>query len=75
MIKVAMVKIHDRIKKLSIRSVMTLQVHDELVFDVYRSEVDLLKPLIEHEMKEAIPGLKVPIVVEMGTGDNWLDAH
>ena len=75
MIKVAMVKIHDRIKQLSLRSVMTLQVHDELVFDVYRSEVDTNKPLIEHEMKVAIPGLAVPIVVEMGTGDNWLDAH
>ena len=75
MIKVAMVKIHDRIKQLSLRSVMTLQVHDELVFDVYRSEVDTIKPLIEHEMKVAIPGLAVPIVVEMGTGDNWLDAH
>jgi len=75
MIKVAMVNIHNRIKDQSMRSVMTLQVHDELVFDVYRSEVDKIKPLIEHEMKEAIPGLAVPIVVEMGTGDNWLDAH
>lgn len=75
MIKVAMVKIHDRLRKQSMRSVMTLQVHDELVFDVYRTEVEAIKPLIEHEMKEAIPGLSVPILVEMGTGENWLDAH
>lgn len=75
MIKVAMVKIHKRILGESMRSVMTLQVHDELVFDVHRSEVDRIKPLIEQEMKEAIPNLEVPIIVEMGTGENWLDAH
>lgn len=54
---------------------MTLQVHDELVFDVLRTELERIKPVIEHEMKIAIPGLTVPIVVEMGSGDNWLDAH
>ena len=75
MIKVAMVRIHERLKKEGFKSVMTLQVHDELVFDVLIKEVDNIKPVIEHEMKEAIPGLSVPIVVEMGTGNNWLDAH
>jgi DNA polymerase-1 len=75
MIKVAMVRIHERLKKEDFKSVMTLQVHDELVFDALITEVDNLKPVIEHEMKEAIPGLSVPIVVEMGTGNNWLDAH
>ncbi|MBP7800016.1 MAG: DNA polymerase I [Saprospiraceae bacterium] len=75
MIKVAMVKLHERLKKEQFKSVMTLQVHDELVFDVLRTELERIKPVIEHEMKIAIPGLTVPIVVEMGSGDNWLDAH
>lgn len=75
MIKVAMVRIHRRLKLEGFKSVMTLQVHDELVFDVLISEIDSIKPIIEHEMKVAIPDMKVPIMVEMGTGANWLDAH
>lgn len=75
MIKLAMVHIHHKLKTMNLTSVMTLQVHDELVFDVYKSELDIIKPLIEHEMKVAIPGLSVPIEVEMGIGNNWLDAH
>ena len=53
---------------------MLLQVHDELVFDMHRDEADVLPPIVEHGMKTAIP-MQVPIVVEMGTGANWLDAH
>jgi DNA polymerase I len=75
MIKVAMVRIHKKMKAAGYQSAMTLQVHDELVFDVLRTELDVIKPVIEHEMKNAIPGLEVPILVEMGTGSNWLDAH
>ncbi len=75
MIKVAMVNIHRRLKKEEFKSVMTLQVHDELVFDALKTEIDQIKIMIMHEMKEAIPGLAVPIVVEMGVGMNWLDAH
>ena len=75
MIKLAMVRIYQKLKVMNLKSVMTLQVHDELVFDVYKSELNEIKPMIEHEMKVAIPGLEVPIVVEMGTGHNWLDAH
>ena len=48
--------------------------HDELVFDMHKDETDVLPPLVEEEMKTAIP-LSVPIVVELGTGDNWLVAH
>jgi len=51
-----------------------MQVHDELVFDVPLHEVDQLKPIIEHHMKNAIK-TTVPIMVEMGTGVNWLEAH
>ena len=54
---------------------MILQVHDELVFDVKRDELEQIKPLIEENMKNALPDLKVPIIVEMGTGENWLEAH
>ena len=75
MIKLAMVRIYPKLKVMNLKSVMTLQVHDELVFDVYKTELNEIKPMIEHEMKVAIPGLEVPIVVEMGTGNNWLDAH
>ena len=54
---------------------MVLQVHDELVFDVYKPELDQVKSIIEDKMKNAIPTLKVPIIVEMGVGNNWLEAH
>ena len=54
---------------------MILQVHDELVFDVYKPELDKVRPIIEHEMKNAMPDLQVPILVGMDTGDNWLQAH
>ncbi len=75
MIKIAMINIHQAIREKGLRSRMVLQVHDELVFDALRSELDELKPLIEDLMRNAIPKLKVPIVVEIGTGENWLEAH
>ena len=54
---------------------MILQVHDELVFDVYKPELDKVKSIVEELMKTAIPGLTVPILVSMDTGNNWLEAH
>jgi DNA polymerase I len=74
MIKVAMNNIHRELKTMDIKSRMVLQVHDELVFDVYKPELDLLKPIIEKHMKEALP-LNVPVEVGMGVGVNWLEAH
>ncbi|MGP8217790.1 MAG: DNA polymerase I [Bacteroidia bacterium] len=74
MIKIAMINIYHEIKKLNLRSKMILQVHDELVFDVYKDEVETLKPLVEHKMKTALT-LNVPIDVNIGTGNNWLEAH
>ena len=74
MIKVAMINIHKEMQKQNLQSKMTLQVHDELVFDVHKDEVEQLKPIIEKGMKTAIE-LKVPLVVEMGQGQNWLEAH
>ncbi|MCB0627502.1 MAG: DNA polymerase I, partial [Saprospiraceae bacterium] len=75
MIKMAMVGIHRLLKEGEYQTRMILQVHDELVFDAHRSEVDELTPLIEEQMKNAIPKLKVPIEVEIGQGENWLEAH
>lgn len=74
MIKVAMINIHKELKSMNIKSKMVLQVHDELVFDVYKPELDLIKPIIEKHMKEALP-LNVPVEVGMGVGVNWLEAH
>jgi DNA polymerase-1 len=74
MIKIAMINIQKEFKKKNFRSRMILQVHDELVFDVYKDEVEAVKPVIEENMKHAIK-LIVPIEVEMGTGANWLVAH
>ena len=75
LIKIAMINIHNELKAKGLETKMILQVHDELVFDVPKSELDIVKPLIAHCMKTAIPNLKVPIEVGMGVGDNWLDAH
>lgn len=75
MIKKAMISIQKALSKNKYRSKMILQVHDELVFDVYKPELDELTKLVKDKMKNAIPGLKVPILVDVGTGQNWLEAH
>ena len=74
MIKVAMIHLQKELKKQNFKSKMILQVHDELVFDVYKPELDTIKPLIESHMKQALL-LDVPIEVGIGTGLNWLEAH
>ena len=74
MIKIAMIGIHDEFKKHKFKSKMTLQVHDELVFDAYIDEVERIKPIITEKMVHAIK-TKVPIEIGIGTGKNWLDAH
>lgn len=75
MIKVAMIKIHQRMKRENnLKSKMILQVHDELLFDVPRNEVETMKQLIKEEMENAMP-LNLPVVAEAGVGDNWLEAH
>lgn len=75
MIKMAMIKVDEAFRKQNIQSKMILQVHDELVFDALTSELDKIKPIIENEMKNAIPWLKVPMNVDMDQGKNWLEAH
>ncbi|QNN41643.1 DNA polymerase I [Pedobacter roseus] len=74
MIKIAMINIHKEMKVQNLQSTMTMQVHDELVFDVVRSEKEVMKAIIQDKMANAIK-LTVPIVVEIGEGDNWLAAH
>ena len=74
MIKLAMVKIHQALANQRLKTRMILQVHDELVFDLLQSEEVEVRSLVEDMMKSAIE-LQVPIVVEMGTGKNWLEAH
>jgi DNA polymerase I len=73
-IKIAMISIHNKMKKAEMASKMILQVHDELVFDMRISEEETLKSLVRYEMENAIK-LSVPLIVEMGTGTNWFEAH
>jgi len=74
MIKLAMIKIHNELNKRKTKTKMILQVHDELVFDAHKTEVKELLPVIKNLMETSLP-LKVPVLVETGTGENWLDAH
>ena len=73
-IKMAMIHVHEAFKGQDFKSKMLLQVHDELVFDVHRSEIDILKSLIKDKMEQAV-SLSVPLDVEVGQGLNWLEAH
>lgn len=73
-IKVAMINVYNRMKKEKLASRMLLQVHDELVFDVLKSEEDKMRKLVKEEMEGAVK-LEVPLDVEMEFADNWLDAH
>ncbi|MBD1430831.1 DNA polymerase I [Sphingobacterium litopenaei] len=74
MIKVAMINIQNDITTQSLTGKMIMQVHDELVFDVPKHEIDSFKNIILERMKSAIP-MRVPIEVEIGEGTNWLEAH
>ncbi|HCY82908.1 MAG TPA: DNA polymerase I [Xanthomarina gelatinilytica] len=73
-IKVAMINIHKKLEAGHYKTKMLLQVHDELVFDVYKPELEHIKPLIKTEMESAFK-LKVPLDVDLDVGDNWLEAH
>ncbi|MBO6879884.1 DNA polymerase I [Winogradskyella sp.] len=73
-IKIAMINIHQKFQEGSYKSKMLLQVHDELVFDIYKPELEDMKTLIKTEMENAYK-LKVPLDVDLDIGDNWLEAH
>lgn len=74
MIKLAMIRIHKAMQQQVSKSKMILQVHDELVFDVHRDELEVMQTLVKQEMEQAMQ-LNVPIVAEVGKGLNWLEAH
>ena len=73
-IKLAMIKIHNQFQQKGLLSKMVLQVHDELVFDVYKPEKELVKLIVKEGMEE-VHNTKVPLIVDIGFGDNWLEAH
>lgn len=73
-IKLAMINIDNAFEKEGLKSIMTIQVHDELVFDVLKDELEKVKQIIEHEMTSAV-SLEVPLDIEMNWGVNWLEAH
>ena len=73
-IKIAMININNKLKNQSLKSKMILQVHDELVFDVFKSEKDIVSRIVKDTMESAV-NLLVPLKVDMEFGENWLDAH
>ena len=73
-IKIAMIRIYDLLQAQQLQTRMLLQVHDELVFDVPKTELEIVKPLIKEAMESAFT-LAVPLVADLGIGNNWLDAH
>ena len=73
-IKIAMIHIHQKLKEGNYKTKMLLQVHDELVFDVYKTELEIIKTLVKTEMESAFK-LEVPLDVDLDIGDNWLEAH
>ena len=74
LIKKAMISIHSRLKQENRRSRMILQVHDELLFEVPKSEVDHVRLMVQEEMEGVYP-LDVPLTVDIKIGDNWDEAH
>lgn len=73
-IKIAMIRIHNKFKKQSLKSRMLLQVHDELVFDVFSQEKELVQEIVKNTMESAVK-LDVPLKVDLDFGKNWLEAH
>jgi DNA polymerase-1 len=73
-IKIAMINIYNRFLDQNIQSKMILQVHDELNFEVFNSEIETVKEIVKYEMENAIQ-LDIPLTVEMDTGKNWFEAH
>jgi len=73
-IKIAMINVHKKLEEGQFKTKMLLQVHDELVFDVYKAELETMKTLIKTEMENAY-SLSVPLDVDLDIGDNWLEAH
>jgi DNA polymerase-1 len=74
MIKIAMIRIFEAFNKQKLRSKIILQVHDELVIDTFKEELEQVQQIVKDKMENALK-LRVPVVVDMNTGNNWLEAH
>ncbi len=74
MIKIAMIDIYNKFNNASLKSKMIMQIHDELVFDIYKDELLMARDIIENSMKNTIK-LDIPIEIDINTGANWLEAH
>jgi DNA polymerase-1 len=74
LIKIAMIRLHEVFHAKKMETAMLLQVHDELVFEAPKDEVEAAKKIIIHEMENAMK-LKVPLKVDVGVGKSWLEAH
>ncbi len=74
MIKIAMIRIHHKLIQEQLRSMMILQIHDELLFEAPDEEMDMLKSIVVTEMENALP-LDVPLKVDVGIGNSWYEAH
>jgi DNA polymerase-1 len=75
LIKKAMIDIDYEIRKQNLKSFMTIQVHDELLFEVHQSEKEAMQQLVIEKMQNALPQIEVPIIAEFGFGKNWFEAH
>lgn len=75
MIKIAMLNIFNKFQENNIKSKMILQVHDEIVIDLYKQEESLVRNILEIEMENALPLENIPVKIEIGIGNNWLEAH
>jgi DNA polymerase-1 len=73
-IKLAMIKIFEKFNEKNLKSKMILQVHDELLFDVFTEEKDIVLEIIKNEMENAVE-LSVPLIVDISEGNNWSEAH
>ena len=69
-----MIDVFNEFEKKNLKSKMILQVHDELVFDVYKPELEVVKEIVKNKMENAVK-LSIPLTVDIGTGNNWLEAH
>ena len=72
-IKIAMLRVHDRLKQMQCRSRLCLQIHDELIIETHKDEIDEVKKVLEEEMVHACE-LKVPLIAEVKQGNNWYEA-
>lgn len=75
MIKIAMRRVYDQLIEGGYKTDLLMQVHDELVFDVPKGELEAIQLLVKEEMQQVMPDFEVPIIVEVGTGKDWLEAH